>query len=151
MKRQYIEIAALVSIIASLVFVGAEIRQNTNAIRGATQQEISLQLSEMLTLVVENERIAYLMDEAYNGITKNEISKVDFSRFRAFANIGFRRIENIYLQHLNGFISDDAFQRIGWDYYRTPLLREIWEDRKKGFNSDFVIFYEKMRDKDLSK
>ena len=151
MKRQYIEIAGLVSIIASLVFVGAEIRQNTNAIRGATQQEISLQLSEMLTLVVENERIAYLMDEAYNGVTKNEISKVDFSRFRAFANIGFRRIENIYLQHLNGFISDDAFQRIGWDYYRTPLLREIWEDRKKGFHSDFVIFYEKMRDKDLSK
>ena len=151
MKRQYIEIAGLVSIIASLVFVGAEIRQNTIAIRGATQQEISLQLSEMLTLVVENERIAYLMDEAYNGITKNEISKVDFSRFRAFANIGFRRIENIYLQHLNGFISDDAFQRIGWDYYRTPLLREIWEDRKKGFNSDFVIFYEKMRDNDLSK
>lgn len=151
MKRQYIEIAGLFSIIASLIFVGAEIRQNTIAVRGATQQEISLQLSEMLTLVVENERIAYLMDEAYNGVTKNEISKVDFSRFRAFANIGFRRIENIYLQHLNGFISDDAFQRIGWDYYRTPLLREIWEDRKKGFNSDFVIFYEKMRDKDLSK
>ena len=151
MKRQYIEIAGLVSIIASLIFVGAEIRQNTIAIRGATQQEISLQLSEMLTLVVENERLAYLMDEAFNGITKAELSKVDFSTFRAFANIGFRRIENIYLQHQNGFISDDAFQRIGWDYYRTPLLREIWEDRKKGFNSDFVIFYEKMRDKDFSK
>ena len=132
MKRQYIEIAGLVSIIASLVFVGAEIRQNTIAIRGATQQEISLQLSEMLTLVVENERLAYLMDEAFNGITKAELSKVDFSTFRAFANIGFRRIENIYLQHQNGFISDDAFQRIGWDYYQSPLLREIWEDRKKG-------------------
>ena len=151
MKRQYIEIAGLLSIIASLIFVGAEIRQNTIAIRGATQQEISLQLSEMLTLVVENERIAYLMDEAFNGTTKAEMSRVDFSRFRAFANIGFRRIENIYLQHRNGFISDDAFQRIGWDYYQSPLLREIWEDRKKGFNSDFVIFYEKMRDKDLSK
>lgn len=125
MKRQYIEIAGLVSIIASLIFVGAEIRQNTIAIRGATQQEISLQLSEMLTLVVENERIAYLMDEAYNGITKAEMSKVDFSRFRAFANIGFRRIENIYLQHINGFVSEEAFQRIGWDYYRTPLLIEI--------------------------
>ena len=151
MKRQYIEIAGLLSIIASLVFVGAEIRQNTIAIRGATQQEISLQLSEMLTLVVENERLAYLMDEAFNGITKAELSKVDFSTFRAFANIGFRRIENIYLQHQNGFISDDAFQRIGWDYYQSPLLREIWEDRKKGFNPDFVTFYEKMRDKDLSK
>ena len=99
MKRQYIEIAGLVSIIASLVFVGAEIRQNTIAIRGATQQEISLQLSEMLTLVVEIERLAFLMDEALNGITKAELSKVDFSTFRAFANIGFRRIKKIYLQH----------------------------------------------------
>ena len=149
MKRQYIEIAGLVSIIASLIFVGAEIRQNTIAIRGATQQEISLQLSEMLTLVVENERLAYLVDEAYNGTTKAELSKVDFSTFRAFANIGFRRIENIYLQHMNGFVNEDAFQRIGWDYYQSPLLREIWEDRKKGFNTDFVIFYEKIRDKDL--
>ena len=33
-------------------------------------------------------------------------------------------------------------QRIGWDYYQSPLLREIWEDRKKGFNPDFVTFYE---------
>ena len=149
MKRQYIEIAGLVSIIASLIFVGAEIRQNTIAIRGATQQEISLQLSQMLTLVVENERLAFLVDEAYNGTTKAELSKVDFSTFRAFANIGFRRIENIYLQHMNGFVNEDAFQRIGWDYYQSPLLREIWEDRKKGFNTDFVIFYEKIRDKDL--
>ena len=151
MKRHYIEIAGLVSIIASLIFVGAEIRQNTIAIRGATQQEISLQLSQMLTLVVENERLAFLVDEAYNGTTKAELSKVDFSTFRAFANIGFRRIENIYLQHQNGFISDDAFQRIGWDYYQSPLLREIWEDRKKGFSPNFVNFYERMRDKDLSK
>ena len=44
MKRQYIEIAILYLI--ANVFVGAEIRQNTIAIRGATQQEISLQLSD---------------------------------------------------------------------------------------------------------
>ena len=151
MKRQYIEIAGLLSIIASLIFVGAEIRQNTIAIRGATQQEISTQISDMLALIVENERIAYLVDEAFNGITTSKLSQEDYSRFRAFATIGFRRIENIYMQHMNGFVNEDAFQRIGWDYYQSPLLREIWEDRKKGFNPDFVEFYEQMRDEGMKK
>ena len=149
MKRQYVEIAGAVSIIASLVFVGAEIRQNTSAIRGATQQEISSQISDMLAITAENERIAYLVDKAFSGATKSELNRVDYSRFRAFAIIGLRRIENIYLQHMNGFLSKEAFERIGWDYYRSPLLREVWEERKGGFNPDFVLFYEKLRDKEI--
>tara|TARA_B100000965_G_C19445716_1_gene692944 strand:- start:396 stop:848 length:453 start_codon:yes stop_codon:yes gene_type:complete len=149
MKRQYVEIVGAVSIIASLVFVGVEIRQNTSAIRGATQQEISSQISDMLAITAENERIAYLVDKAFSGATKSELNRVDYSRFRAFATIGLRRIENIYLQHMNGFLSNEAFERIGWDYYRSPLLREIWKERKGGFNPEFVLFYEKLRDKEI--
>ena len=52
----------------SLVFVGAEIRQIPLPLE-VQLQEISLQLSEMLTLVV-GERLAYLMDEAFNAELK---------------------------------------------------------------------------------
>ena len=60
MKRQYIEILGLLSVIASLLFVGVEIRQNTTAIRGATQQDISYQISEIYKIAVENEKIALI-------------------------------------------------------------------------------------------
>ena len=58
-NRKYFEIIGLLSVIGSLVFVGLEINQNTAAVRGATQQEISYQISEMYKIGVENDKIAF--------------------------------------------------------------------------------------------
>ena len=145
MKRQYIEILGLLSVIASLLFVGVEIRQNTTAIRGATQQDISYQISEIYKIAVENEKIALITSKAYQGITKKDLSEIDFSRFWLFAMMGLRRVENIYLQYNNGFVGSEAFDRIDMVFYRTPLVREIWEERKNSFDPEFVVFYENLR------
>ena len=47
MNRNRLELIGFISVIASLVFVGMEIRQNTTAVRGATNQAISDQASEL--------------------------------------------------------------------------------------------------------
>ena len=60
--------------------------------------------------------------------------------------MGFRRIENIYLQYKNGLLTEDAFSRIGMGIYRTKLVREVWEERRGDFEQDFVIFFENLRD-----
>ena len=57
-KRNIIEIVGIISVVGSLVFVGIEIKQNTSAVRGATQQAVSSQVSEMYRIVSENERMA---------------------------------------------------------------------------------------------
>jgi len=146
MKRQNVEVIGLVSVIASLIFVGVEIRQNTTAIRGATQQEISYQISEIYKIAVENEKIALITSQAYEGIEKDDLSETDFSRFWLFAMMGLRRVENIYLQYNNGFVGYEAFDRIDMAFYRTSLVRQIWEERKNSFDPDFVVFYEEIRD-----
>ena len=65
-NRKFIEIIGLLSVIGSLIFVGLEINQNTAAIRGATQQEVSYQISEMYKMGVENEKVAFIMSQAYD-------------------------------------------------------------------------------------
>ena len=60
--------------------------------------------------------------------------------------MGFRRVENIYLQYKNGFLDEDAFDRIGMSFYQTPLVREIWDERRKAFDPEFAAFFEKLRD-----
>ena len=45
-KREVVEIFGLLSVIGSLIFVGIEISQNTQAVRGATHQSVSDQISE---------------------------------------------------------------------------------------------------------
>ena len=145
MKRQNIEAIGLVSVIPSLIFVGVEIRQNTTAIRGATQQEISYQISEIYKIAVENEKIALITSQAYKGIEKDDLSETDFSRFWLFTMMGLRRVENIYLQYNNGFVGYEAFDRIDMAFYRTSLVRQIWEERKNSFDPEFVVFYEELR------
>ena len=55
-SRTIVEIGGMISVIGSLIFVGVEISQNTAAVRGATQQEVSYQISEMYKMGVENEK-----------------------------------------------------------------------------------------------
>ena len=62
--------------------------------------------------------------------------------------MGFRRIENIYLQYKNGILKEDAFQRIGMGIYQTEIVRQIWKERKGDFEPEFVNFFEDLRDKD---
>lgn len=145
-SRTIVEIGGLISIIGSLIFVGIEISQNTAAVRGATQQEVSNQVNEMYKLMIENDFISDMYNKAYQGVRRNEISDLEMTKFSMFQMMGFRRIENIHLQYKNGFLGGEAFDRIGMGIYRTPLVKEIWEIRKYDFEPEFVTFFEKLRD-----
>lgn len=145
-KRNIIEVFGIISVVGSLIFVGIEIKQNTSAVRGATQQAVSSQVSEMYRIVSESERMAELMNGALKGASKSDLSESDYVSFWNFQMMGLRRIENIYLQYKNGLLTEDAFSRIGMGIYRTKLVREVWEERKGDFEKDFVIFFENLRD-----
>jgi|TARA_B110000014_G_C20055526_1_gene549343 hypothetical protein len=145
-NRIILEGVGLFSVIGSLLFVGVEIRQNTAAVRGATQQDISYQISEMYKIGVENDNIASIMTRSYQGLKKSEITDTEFLQFWLFSMLGYRRVENIYLQYKNGFLAEEAFDRIGMSFYRTPIQLEIWEERKEDFDPEFAAFFEKLRD-----
>tara|TARA_B100000029_G_C17068376_1_gene775883 strand:- start:77 stop:529 length:453 start_codon:yes stop_codon:yes gene_type:complete len=145
-QQKIIEIIGLISVVGSLIFVGVEISQNTAAVRGATQQEISEQVSELYRIIVENEKFSELDVKVLDGVTKNELSKNDYNRYTHYSLMAFRRIENIHLQYKNGFLNENAFNRIGMPFYRLPLLKEIWEDQKHAFEPEFAEFFEKLRD-----
>ena len=145
-NRIVLEGVGIFSVIGSLLFVGVEIRQNTSAVRGATQQDISYQISEMYKIGVENEKIASIMSRSYQGLKKKDLTDTEFLQFWLFSMLGYRRVENIYLQYKNGFLTEEAFDRIGMAFYRTPIQLEIWEERKNGFDPEFAQFFEQLRD-----
>ena len=147
MSNKYIfEIGGAIGLIGSLIFVGIEIRQNTTAVRGATQQAVSSQVAEMYRIGAENERMANLVSKAFQDISKTDISESDYVSLWMYQMMGFRRIENIYLQYKNGLLTKDAFSRIGMGIYRTKIVREIWDERRGDFEPDFVEFFEELRD-----
>ena len=99
-------------------------------------------------MVAENERIARLISLCFEGISKEDLSDSDYISLWNFQMMGFRRIENIFLQYKNGILKEDAFQRIGMGIYQTKIVRQIWNERKGDFEPEFVDFFENLRDKD---
>ena len=99
-------------------------------------------------MVAENERIARLISLCLEGISKEDLSESDYISLWNFQMMGFRRIENIYLQYKNGILKEDAFQRIGMGIYQTKIVRQIWKERKGDFEPEFVNFFETLRDRD---
>ena len=80
-NRIILEGVGIFSVIGSLLFVGVEIRQNTAAVRGATQQDISYQISEMYKIGVENDKIASIMTRSFQGIKKSDLTETEFLQF----------------------------------------------------------------------
>ena len=147
-KRAFIEIFGLISVIGSLLFVGVEISQNTQAVRGATHQAVSDQVSELYLEIASDERLSRLAYKMLvENIKRNELNKTDQMSLDFIQLMGFRRVENIFLQYKNGILSEDAIDRIGMDSYRKAFSRQSWEMFKTGFDPHFVIFFEELRDK----
>ena len=147
-KSAFIEIFGLISVIGSLLFVGVEISQNTQAVRGATHQAVSDQASELYLEIASDERLSRLAYEMLvMNIKRDELSTTDQMSLDFIQLMGFRRVENIFLQYKNGILSEDAINRIGMDSYRKAFSRGSWEMFKTGFAPDFVMFFEEIRDK----
>ena len=146
-KKEFIEILGVLAIIGSLIFVGIEIRQNTLQIRGSTHQSVSEQATKLYMKIAGDERLSKLVSEMMaNDELRNELNATDQLSLDFIVLTGLRRIENIYLQQLDGILSDKAFERIGLEYYQTQYARQSWEKHKTNFDSAFIDFFEKLRD-----
>ena len=148
MNRTVIEIIGFLSVVGSLAFVGVEIRQNTSAVRGATNQAISDQVGELMLTIATDDNLAELVKRLYDGETQNQFDPVDDMRLFMTIMTGLRRIENIFLQIEDGILDDRAFDRIGLSFYRSNYGRQIWQANRQFFDREFVPFFDELINKE---
>jgi hypothetical protein len=147
MKRNSLELIGFISVIASLIFVGMEISQNTTAVRGATNQAISDQASELYLTIATDRNLAGLVKKLYDDVLREDFDSIDDMQLFMTVLTGLRRVENIYLQIEDNILDDRAFDRIGLRFYRSKYGRQIWEENKQFFDRKFVPFFEELLDK----
>ena len=148
MKRNTLELVGFVSVIASLIFVGMEIRQNTTAVRGATNQAISDQATELYLAIATDRNLASLTVKLYDGVSRKDFDPIDDMQLFLTVMTGLRRVENIFLQLEDNILDERAFDMIGLSFYRSNYGREIWETNKQFFDRKFVPFFEKLLNKE---
>ena len=148
MNRNRLELIGFISVIASLVFVGMEISQNTTAVRGATNQAISDQASELYLTIATDRNLAGLVKKLYDEVPREAFGPIDDMQLFMTVLTGLRRVENIFLQLEDNILDERAFDRIGLSFYRSKYGRKIWEDNQQFFDQNFVPFFKKLLDKE---
>jgi len=136
---------AAVGVIATLIYLAIQIRQNTKAVRSSSIQNLVQSFSTTAQAAVENEYIIPLLLKANAGseaLTQEERARVHF-----WFIMTFRRFEGVYLQRDLGIVDAeviDGFERSHIAILASKSAQQWWTDSKEIFNSGFVSYLEEL-------
>lgn len=108
------EIISAICIVLSLIFVGIEIQQNTQATVAQNRQSISSRYETLALTQASSPELAIALSKARNGI---ELSNEEIPLLQGWVYAYLRLTEEAYLQYMEGNLSE-----LYWLTRAEPLL-----------------------------
>ncbi len=143
-RKDIIEAVGLVAIVASLLFLGVEIQQNTAAIELSTAQSFQSDFRAHELVIAQDGDLADLLQrgkEDMSGLTQAELIRV-----RLLESSVLRAWANLYYHYSKGALEERLWfgqvRRMKQSWRRNSTMRYFWEDLKTTFEPDFVVFME---------
>lgn len=146
------QIIAVLAVLASLIFVGIQIRQNTEQAKDANRlaraqmhQQIADGFTEAmsLSLQIEDQTVESVF---LNGIA-DQVGAAELQKFSALMLGLWKHLENVFYQHKEGFVADEYWQST-CNYMMLLLGREgsqqWWDKRKSVFAREFTQFVDQL-------
>lgn len=142
-----LEFVGGVAVLIGLVFVGLELRQNTEAVQAATLQSLTEQSQDYLLLLAEDGEINAIWRKGVADLSKLDAGEA--SRFNFLYRAQWIRFQNAYLQWRRGTLDDND-----WAFYAGIICRKggdkgspsargaTWPDHRGALTTDFVAFVE---------
>jgi hypothetical protein len=132
---------AAVGVIATLIYLSIQIRQNTKAVRSSSIQNLVQSFSTTAQAAVENEHIIPLLLKGNAGA--EALNEVERARLHFWFIMTFRRFEGVYFQRDLGIVDADVidgFERSHLAVLASKGAQEWWANSKGIFNSGFVHY-----------
>ena len=141
------QIVSALAVVLSLVYVGSEIRSNTEATRGATRQAILQADLEYLTSALDPQTLLAAEAKLENGVELNMEERFVLVERQ---HVNFRLFENAYYQYRAGLLIDER-----WDTYRRIIgarltgnepTQAMWTKYRNNFDDEFQREVEAIRE-----
>jgi hypothetical protein len=139
------EIIASVVIVISLIYVGFEVNQNTQALQNEVHQNVLSTLSDQQNVLVTDAEFHEIFLTAET--TPGKLSAVEWSRFEQFMYPRFGVWEYLYVA-----IQDDAITESVWSAYEPYFLSIIckpgyqrwWQQNRSSHNPEFIVYVDEI-------
>ena len=141
MKRQGLrEALSALGVIASLVFVGYEIRENTKVARAATYQAIGFDVLETFRQHSHDPQFALIRTTAEDSTRWAELSEADWFQLKSSLIGSFRAWEGVYRQVEEGLLPEEALGQFGYGWEFEPWHHQLWPSIEGALPDDFAEF-----------
>jgi len=137
------EISAAVLVIVSLMYVGAQIKQNTKATVISTSQAFVDMFSTTVSEITRGQEFTDIYWRGLSGLSNLHGSET--AAFGAWTISAFRTWESFYYHWQEGVFDDRlwaGFKSQFRDLFGYPGIREMWSIRSHQFDEKFREFVE---------
>lgn len=136
-------ILAALGVIASLVFVGLELRQNTAALRAQTRQGLADRNADVIYALAENPELARAWTVMWqrDPLESRAMTMTDTAQARWGMWGMLRFVEHAFLQVEEGILPASALDGYGFranNNFMTPQFAEFWFGIRERFDARFV-------------
>lgn len=135
------EVAGMIIVVISLVYLTIQVRQNTIMLRSTATQGATDQVANTYSLLVADESMT---DIFMRGLPEPEsLSPVEIGRFFSWWMRAMFIMQNWYFQTRDGLMHRSALDSLGklmTDMGQTAGLKQFWAARKYAFDPEFVKF-----------
>ena len=136
--NERLTLIANLSVVVGIVFLAAELRQNTQAIQAQTRDAITEKQMEYMGWVATSRDLAGVNARGQSGMA--DLDSEEQQMFRLLTNAQFREWENSHYQYEAGLFTPEEFEARTqtWRYNLAyPGYREVWEGRSDTFAPNF--------------
>jgi len=136
------DIVASFGVIATLIYLALQLRQNTKALRQSTSHAVTGDLRSMFSLLASDQGLAEILVEAGHKAQLGGPTRV---RYWTFTSNLLRIYENAYLLKRENSISEahwSGMTQLMIDYKSMVAFPGYWEDRKHWLSAEFRAYME---------
>jgi hypothetical protein len=141
---QAIQVIANVGVIASILFLAHQLRQNTKVARQTAYNAFTQEINALNFSIANDGELAALLSRAGEGAQKGDFTAAERLRIE-LVWLGLVRVwEGLYRSMKEGIATEGAFKTLstGFGPYRTPYFVEMWPAFRSTVDSEFAQFFE---------
>jgi hypothetical protein len=134
------------AVIASLVFVGFQLRSAAAAIRASSSQAHSSSYTQLVASIIDNADFAQIWATGIND--PNALREEEWVRFVAYSSALFRLYESSRVQWLNGRLDEEhwhTIERQATDFGHLPGLQLAWKLRGHWYSTEFHEWFDNLK------
>ena len=145
------QIASAIAVIASLIFVGFQLRQATAAIRASSSVAHAALYTELVHSIIDSADFAQIWRKGLPD--PSSLTEDEWVRFVAYASALFRQYESSRVHWQNGRLDDEHWHTIekqAISFGHLPGLKAAWALRGHWYSQDFRTWFESLEPVDAA-